>query len=107
VDFSAPVYPDVSEVVVSGPASPAVASVDDLSGKEIFVHKGSSYYESLAALNERFAAQKRPAIVIKLAPEALEDEDLLEMVNAGLIPFTVIDKHKADIWRSLGSGRRR
>lgn len=33
---------------------------------------------------------------IRGAPPALDDEDLIEMVNAGLIPFTVVDKHEAD-----------
>ena len=101
VDFSKPVYPNVSELLLSGPASPAVSSVDDLAGKEVYVRKSSSYYESLIALNQRFAAQKRPGVIIKLVPEALEDEDLIEMVNAGLIPFIVVDKHKADFWKQV------
>ena len=101
VDFSAPVYSNVSEVVLSSPASPAVKSVDDLSGKEVFVRKSSSYYESLVALNQRFAAQRRPGVIIKLTPETLEDEDLIEMLNAGLIPFIVVDKHKADFWKQV------
>jgi membrane-bound lytic murein transglycosylase MltF len=101
VDFSNPVYPNVSEVVVSGPASPAVAGVEDLAGKAVFVRKSSSYYESLLALNQRLAAQKKPAVIIKLAPEALEDEDLIEMVNAGLMPLTVVDKHVADFWKQV------
>src|SRR5215471_13264450 len=46
IDFSSPVYANVSELVVSGPASPAVSSVDDLAGQEVFVRKSSSYYES-------------------------------------------------------------
>jgi membrane-bound lytic murein transglycosylase MltF len=100
-DFTSPVYPNVSELVVSGPASPALASVDDLSGKEVFVRKSSSYYESLVALNKRFAAQKKAGVIIKLAPEALEDEDLIEMVSAGLIPLIVVDKHKADFWKQV------
>jgi membrane-bound lytic murein transglycosylase MltF len=101
VDFSVPVYPNVSELVVSGPGSPALSSVDDLAGKEIFVRKSSSYYQSLVALNQRFATQKKPGMNIKPAPEALEDEDLMEMVNAGLIPFIVVDKHKADFWKQV------
>ncbi|MDP2029293.1 MAG: lytic transglycosylase F [Thiobacillus sp.] len=101
VDFSAPVYPNASEVVVSGPGSPAVASVDDLAGKTVFVRKTSSYYESLMALNQRFAADKKPAVIIKEAPEALEDEDLIEMVNAGLIPLIVVDKHVVDFWKQV------
>ena len=101
VDFSAPAYRNVSEVVVSGPASPAVSSVDDLAGKEVFVRTSSSYYESLVALNRRFAAENKPAVIIKEAPETLEDEDLIEMVNAGLIPLIVVDKHKADFWKQI------
>jgi membrane-bound lytic murein transglycosylase MltF len=101
VDFSSPIYPNVSELLVSGPASPVVSSVDELAGKEIFVRKSSSYYESLVALNQRFAAEKRPGVIIKEVPETLEDEDLIEMVNAGLIPLIVVDKHKADFWKQI------
>jgi membrane-bound lytic murein transglycosylase MltF len=103
VDFSSPVYPNVSELVVSGPASPVVSSVDDLAGKEVFVRKSSSYYESLVALNRRFATEKKPTVIIKEAPETLEDEDLIEMVNAGLMPFIVVDKPKADFWKQIFS----
>jgi membrane-bound lytic murein transglycosylase MltF len=101
VDFAVSAYPNVSEVVLSGPASPRVSSVDDLAGKEVFVRKSSSYYESLVVLNQRLAAQKRPPVNIKLAPEELEDEDLVEMLNAGLIPLIVMDKHKADFWKQV------
>ena len=101
VDFSIPVYSNVSEVVVSGPGAPALNSVEDLSGKEVFVRKSSSYYQSLSALNQRLAAQKKPGVIIKPAPEELEDEDLVEMANAGLIPLIVMDKHKADFWKQV------
>ncbi len=101
VDFSVPVYPNVSEVVVSGPGAPVVKSVEDLSGKVVFVRKSSSYYESLMALNQRLAAQKKPGVIVKLAPEELEDEDLIEMANAGLIALIVVDKHKADFWKQI------
>ncbi len=101
VDFTSPAYHDVSEVVVSGPASPAVSNVDELAGKEVFVRPSSSYYESLTALNRRFAAETKPAVIIKEVPEALEDEDLIEMVSAGLLPLIVVDKHKADFWKQI------
>ena len=42
VEFTEAVLSNVREVVVSGPASPNVASLDDLSGKEVFVRKSSS-----------------------------------------------------------------
>ena len=101
VDFSSPLYRNVSEVVVSGPASPAITSVDELAGKQVFVRKSSSYYASLWALNQRFATENKPAVIIKEAPETLEDEDLIEMANAGLIPLIIVDKHKADLWKQV------
>src|SRR6476619_8493682 len=59
VDFTTAGLSHVSQVVVSGPASPKIASLDDLSGKDVFVRKSSSYYESLLALNEKFAVEKK------------------------------------------------
>jgi hypothetical protein len=59
VDFTSPVYRNVSEVVVSGPESPAVSSVDELAGQVVFVRKSSSYYESLMALNQRFRQREQ------------------------------------------------
>jgi membrane-bound lytic murein transglycosylase MltF len=101
VEFSTAVYSDVSEVVVAGPASPPIASLDELAGKEVFVRKSSSYYESLVALNAKFATEKKPPVTLKEAPETLEDEDLLEMLNAGLVSLLVVDKHKADFWKQI------
>jgi membrane-bound lytic murein transglycosylase MltF len=101
VDFSSPLFPNVSVVVVSGPASPAISSVDDLAGKQVFVRRSSVHYELLTALNRRFAAEKKPAVVIKEAPEELEDEDLLEMVNAGLIPFTASAGFYVKFWKQI------
>jgi membrane-bound lytic murein transglycosylase MltF len=101
VDFTAAGMSNVSEVVVLGPSSPKVATVDDLAGKEVFVRKSSSYYESLVALNKKFAAEKKAPVTFKEAPETLEDEDLLEMLNAGLVAIVVVDKHKADFWKQV------
>lgn len=101
VDFTEPLYGEASEVLVTGPAAPAIASIADLAGQEIRVRLSSSYYEHLAALNADFEKNGRAPIQIKPIDENLEDEDLLEMVNAGLLSWTVIDKHKADIWAKV------
>src|SRR5882672_908546 len=101
VDFTAAGMSNVNEIVVSGPASPEIASLEELSGKEVFVRKSSSSYESLAALNKKFAAAKKPPVTLKEAPENLEDEDLLEMLNAGLVSLVVVNKHAADFWKQI------
>jgi len=101
VDFSAPVYTGVDEVVVAGPGAPAINAVEDLSGRTVYVRPSSSYRESLLALNQRLTAGKRAPVVIKDASENLEDEDLLEMVNAGLIPLTIINAPIARFWKQV------
>ncbi len=102
VDFVAPDENAVStEILATGPASPAIASVDDLAGKTVHVRKVSSYYLSLTALNERFRKERKPEIKITLVPDALEDEDMLEMLNAGLLQAIVVDDWKAKAWAQI------
>src|SRR4051794_21220780 len=101
VDFSEPYLEGVREVVVTGPASPDLAAVDDLAGREVWVRRSSSYWASLQALDRRLAAARREPLRLVEADEHLEDEDLLDMLNAGLIPLTVVDDHKARLWTGV------
>ena len=101
VDFCDPVMTGVSEVVVTGPGSPPIARLDDLAGKEVVVRRSSSYFESLHALNASFGKAGKREIILTPANENLEDEDLLEMVNAGLLPMTVVDSHLAAFWSQV------
>lgn len=101
VDFSDPMASGVMEALVTGPASPPVASLDDLGGKEIYVRATSSYHEHLVALNAERKMAGKPEIIIKDIAENLEDEDILEMVNAGLLPWCVVDRFNARIWAQV------
>ena len=101
VDFSRPVTSDVSEIVVTTRGTPAPASVDDLSGRDVYVRQTSSYYDSLRRLNAALTAKGKRPVNIIVADEQLEDEDILEMVNAGLIPATVVDDHVANLWKDV------
>jgi membrane-bound lytic murein transglycosylase MltF len=99
--FSTPTRTGVSEIVVTAPKVPAVASADDLSGREVFVRKSSSYYESVQRLNESLKSRGKPPVAVKEAPEALEDDDILEMVNAGLVDVTIVDDFVAEFWQKV------
>src|SRR5262249_34823162 len=101
VDFGTPLFENVRELVVSAPDQPALMSADDLSGREVHVRKSSAYFESLTQLNQRLRAGRKAPVKIVEAPEQLEDEDLLEMANAGLISYTVVDDHLAGFWRQI------
>ncbi|TCS09029.1 transporter substrate-binding domain-containing protein [Rhizobium sp. BK418] len=98
VDFTDPLYDNAEEVLVAAPNSPTVSTLDDLSGQHVAVRASSSYHEHLLARNKELAAAGKAEIVIDLMDESLEDEDLMEMVNAELLPFTVVDAYKGDIW---------
>jgi len=98
VDFSDPLATNVKEIVVTGPHSPEIHSLDDLAGQEVFVRKSSSYWEHLEALNEKLRSQNKAIVKLRAAPEDLEDEDLLEMLNAGLVPITVTNLYLPKLW---------
>jgi membrane-bound lytic murein transglycosylase MltF len=101
VDFGAPFFRNVAEIVVTGPGSPALASIEDLSGQELFVRRSSSYWTHLEALNARWQGEGRKPIALKAAPEDLQDDDLLEMLNAGLIRLAVVDRYKGLAWSKV------
>lgn len=101
VDFSNPTYPDVSELVVTGPGAPEITSLADLHSTGVRVRRSSSYSEHLSALNEVRKKKGKPEIPIHYADEHLEDYDLLEMVNAGIVPAIIVDSHKAALWAQV------
>ena len=102
VDFIAPAdHKPMRELLVTGPAAPPIATLEDLSGKVVHVRTSTSYYESVKELNDRLRAEGRAQVVIVDLPPALEDEDVLEMVNAGLIGMTVVDDWKARMWKQV------
>jgi membrane-bound lytic murein transglycosylase MltF len=96
-NFSRPLLTGINEVIVTGPAAPEIATLDDLAGLEITVRPSSSYFEHL----QRLGATMEEAARIKHADELLEAEDLLEVVNAGMIGMTVLDDYKARFWAGV------
>jgi len=50
------------------------------------------------ALNEQFKSRGKAPVTITAAPEVFEDDDVLEMTNAGLAPIVIVDDYLADFW---------
>ena len=97
-EFTRPLLRDINEVVVTGPSSPPLESIEDLSGKEVYVRQSSSYFEHLENLSSEFVDSGLPPVEIVPADELLEAEDILEMLAAESISLTVIDDYKARFW---------
>jgi membrane-bound lytic murein transglycosylase MltF len=101
VDFTIPVSKPLKEIVVTGPTAPTIRTLEDFSGKTIYVRGSSSYAESIKQLNKDLKAQNKPPAIIEPISELLEDEDLIEMVNAGLLPWAVVDSYKPTMWQDV------
>jgi membrane-bound lytic murein transglycosylase MltF len=101
LQFSRPLLTDVNEVVVTGKDVVPVETLDDLAGREVVVRESSSYHEHLLALQKDFADRALQPPTIRLADEILEAEDLLDMLNAGIIDITVLDDYKAEFWATV------
>ena len=102
VDFVAPPEQnEVCELVLSNKTRGPIASTDELSGQVVHVRQSSSYRESLEGVNQRLKGQGKPPATLVLVPDMLEDEDLMEMLDAGVINLIVVDDWKANMWAPI------
>ena len=101
VDFTNPVSKALKEVLITGPSAPRLGSLADLSGKTVYLRLSSSYAESVRALSQKLVEQGQAPIRIEAVDESLEDEDLIEMVDTGLLPWAVVDDYKPQMWREV------
>jgi len=104
VDFTNPTHRGISTVIVTGPGVSTLASVQDLGGKELYLRTSDVSAQSVERFNSQLAAAGQPPVRIRPAPEELADEDLLEMVNAGLVPMTMADDYIAEFWKQVFPG---
>lgn len=101
LDFSTPIATGIRELVVTGPAAPAIRSLEDLSGIDVHVRASSSYYESLQKLAAHFSARQIEPPIIHPVNENLETEDILELVSRGVFAVTVADSSLTGLWADI------
>jgi membrane-bound lytic murein transglycosylase MltF len=101
VDFSDPFASGAKEIIVAAKGTSPPDAIEDLSGKVMYVRPSSSYYQSLNRLNDQLNKAGRKPIKLLTTDPYLEDEDILEMVNANLIPITAVDEHLAEPWSKV------
>ena len=102
VDFISPKdLRSVSEIILTHKKDGPVNNVEQMSGRTILVRKSSSYFESLQKLNETLSGKGMAPAKIDTVSEDLEDEDLMEMLDAGIIPAIVVDDWKAKMWAQI------
>lgn len=99
--FTSPIMRNITEIVVTGTELGNARQLDDLVGTDIYVSPLTSFYDNLVKLNADRAKLGKTPLSIKLADKNLQEDDLIEMVNAGLIPATVAMQYKASVWTQV------
>ena len=80
---------------------PPIAKLEDLAGKEVYLRASDVSMQNVERFNAELAKAGKPPVKIRPAPEVLADEDILEMVNAGLVQMTVVDDYIAAFWKQI------
>jgi membrane-bound lytic murein transglycosylase MltF len=99
--FTTPIIQNVNQIIVTGKDLASANSFDDLAGKDIYVNPLAVSYENLKKISEDRVKVRKPPLSIKAADKNLLDDDLIEMVNAGLFPATAAMEQKARLWEQV------
>src|SRR3954451_11811736 len=101
VTFSVPIQKDVTQIVVTGQEYAAVSNLEGLGGKQVWVNPLTTYYENLQNVNASLKKDRKSLIDIREADTNLDQDDLIQMVNAGLLPATVTTTQRAELWSKV------
>ena len=101
ISFTEPFASGINEILVSNSSIKGIESFEDLSGKEVFVKPSMSYLDSLIQVSETLVQKGYDPIKIRALPEELESEDILELIDSGLIGITIMDDYKAKMWATV------
>ena len=101
VDFTIPYLGNVSEVLVSHTQSPPINRIDDLSNRKIHVQSGWESSKTLRRINARLLIHNLPPIQQVETDTILSSEDILKLINAGIIELSIVESHIAHIWAEM------
>ncbi len=92
------------EVLVTGPNSPLIRQLTDLSGQTIYGSRNTNFHTTLSTVNKELRQDNKPPINLISPLGDLDDEDLLEMLHSGLIPYVIISDWKYKLWQPIYTG---
>lgn len=98
INASEPIIPDVPLVLVGVRGGRTFKNVEQLSGRTLSLPAGSMADEALHQVNQQLALRKLAPIKIEWVDPSLAVEDVLEMVQAGIYPLTLVEQPIAERW---------
>ncbi|MDB2407586.1 transglycosylase SLT domain-containing protein [Jannaschia sp.] len=99
--YTRPLIEGVNDVVVLGEGVNGVEEIDDLAGLPIYLSEDGRYARNAQGLNDRRVALGKPPLDLRFVDGRLDDYDLIEMVEIGLIPATIATDFKARFWQTV------
>lgn len=101
IKASAPIVHDVPLVLVGVRGQRSLRRVDQLSGRTLSLPNGSAADEALHQVNRQLELRKLPLAKIEWVDPSLAVEDVLEMVQAGIYPMTLVEQPIAERWAKI------
>lgn len=101
IDFTTPLIRDGSTILVTGPNAPQVRTIEDLAGQEIFIRQSSQYLLDIQKINAAFSKLNINPIIVRFIDREIEDEDILEAVNVGMLRYAIVHRRLAEIWSKI------
>jgi membrane-bound lytic murein transglycosylase MltF len=98
ISASAAIRSNVPLVIVGNRGNRHYRKLEDMAGRTLTLPVGSAAGEALKAVNRRLAERRQPPIQIEWADSSLAVEDVLEMVQAGIYPWTAVEQPIAERW---------
>lgn len=98
VEASAPVLDQVPLLLVGRKGERSYSRVEQLSGRTIALTSASAAGAAIEVINQRLALRKQAPIKVEWVDPTLAVEDVLEMVQAGIYPLTVVERPIAQRW---------
>ena len=100
-DFTIPTMTGIKIIPVTGPGAPELKSIEDLSGKEVWVMPITRMKRDLEDLNVRLKALGKAPATIREADPVLEPGDVMELVNVGVYPIALMQSQTAEFWAKV------
>jgi membrane-bound lytic murein transglycosylase MltF len=101
VDFTVPTLTGLKMVLVTGPGAPELKTIEDLSGKEIWITPQTRMKGDIDALNARLKSQGKAPAIPRDTDRMLEPGDVMEMVNVGTYPVALMQSQTAEFWAQV------
>ena len=100
-DFTVPTRTGMKIIAVTGPGAPELKSVEDLSGKEVWVMPQTRMKKDLEDLNARLKSKGKAPAKMRETDPVLEPGDVLELVNAGVYQIALMQSFQAEFWAQV------